>query len=66
MMAKGKRYGEWTCENVFCNSRDICMNWTNCMGCKIRARFLAFALANKPSEKTAWGRKILEARKDDT
>jgi hypothetical protein len=48
----------WQCENVFCHVRDVCSNWTNCMDCKIRARFLTFILNDKKPSTTKWGREI--------
>ena len=53
---------DWVCENVFCNMRDVCSNWTNCLGCKDRARFMTFVLSDRTPGQTAWGRKILKVK----
>lgn len=54
----------WVCENVFCSSRDgICSNWTNCMNCPERTRFLTFVLNDKKPSSAKWGRRIIDASK---
>lgn len=48
----------WLCENVFCASRDVCICWENCIDCKIRAKFLNYALSDRRPVQTVWGQAL--------
>lgn len=56
--------GKWLCENVFCSMREICSNWTNCLNCHYRVKFMNFALNNTTPKKTKWGRALLKQGED--